>query len=64
MLTNYTIIHSEHILFTSMNIREGVFEIKKKVMLIIILENLLINEVICLILIGTLHVIHDIDYNK
>ena len=50
-------------LSTSMNEREGVFEIKKMVMLIVILEILLINEVICLILIGTLHVLHDIDYN-
>ena len=39
------------------------FEIKKMVMLMVILENLLINEVICQILIGTLHVLHDIDYN-
>ena len=46
-----------------MNVREGVFEIKKMVTLIIILENLLINEVICLILIGTLHALCDIDYN-
>ena len=30
---------------------------------IIILENVLINEVICLLLIVTLHVLHDIDYN-
>ena len=46
-----------------MNVREGVFEIEKLVMLVIILENLLINEIICLILIGTLHVLCDIDYN-
>ena len=46
-----------------MNVREDVFEIKKMVTLIIILENLLINEVICLILIGTLHVLCNIDYN-
>ena len=46
-----------------MNVTEGVFEIKKMAILIIILENLLINEVICLILIGTLHVLQDIDYN-
>ena len=52
-----------YVLSTSMNIREGVFDIKKMITLIIILENLLINEVICLILIGTLHVLHDIDYN-
>ena len=79
MLTNHTIVHSElhqenkmpnsnrigikTILSTSMNIREGVFEIKKMVMLIIILENLLINKVICLILIGTFHVLCNIDYN-
>ena len=46
-----------------MNVREGVFDIKKMVTLIVILENLLINEVICLILIGTLHVLCNIDYN-
>ena len=57
-------LYIPYILSTSMNIREGVFEIKKMVMLIIILENLLINEVICLILISTLHVLCDIDYNK
>ena len=51
------------ILSTSKNIREGVFVIKTMVTLIVILENLLINEVICLILIGTLHVLCDIDYN-
>ena len=78
MLTNHTIVHSElhqvnkmpnsniigikTILSTSVNVREGVFEIKM-VMLMVILENLLINEVICLILIGTLHVLHNIDTN-
>ena len=50
-------------LSTSMRVREGVFGIKKMVTLIVILENLLINEVICLLLIGTFHVLHDIDYN-
>ena len=78
MVTNHPIVHSElhqekipnsdriaikTILSTSMTIREGVFGIKKMVMLIIILEKLLINGVICLLLIGTLHVLHDIDYN-
>ena len=78
MVTNHPIVHSEihqekmpnsnrigikTILSTSRNVRECVFGIKKMVTLIIILENLLINEVICLILIGTLHVLCNIDYN-
>ena len=62
-MPNSNRIATKTILSTSMTIREGVFGIKKMVTLIIILENLLINEVICLLLIGTLHVLHDIDYN-
>ena len=56
-LPNSNRIGIKTILSTSMNIREGVFGIKKMVTLIVILENLLINKVICLILIGTLHVL-------
>ena len=78
MVTNHPVVHSKihqekmpnsnrigikTILSTSRNIREGVLGIKKMDTLIIILDNLLINKVICLILIGTLHVLCDIDYN-
>ena len=59
--TNHTIVHSHSP--SSINVRKGVFEMKKMVTLIVILENLLINEVICLILIGTLCILCDIDYN-
>ena len=62
-MPNSNIIAIKTILSTSMNVREGVFGIKKMVTLILILENLLINEVIFLLLIGTLHVLCDIDYN-
>ena len=62
-MPNSNRIATKTILSTSMTMREGVFWIKKMVTLIIILENLLINEVICLLLTGTLHVLHDIDYN-
>ena len=60
MVTNHPIVHGElHHFFPiellskpyylpQMNIREGVFRIKKMVTLIVTLENLLINEVICL----------------